>query len=140
MGIFVILIISALAFLMFCVLCFRDDDAEIGTFFLVIGICVLLAGSFGTAHRAKENFAESFKTGYYTVDANAIIQTCDDDIDAFALELKSKGVDTIKIEKNKGKIATEFVCIVEGEGKDLTFYLDPYDAKELIEIGAMTSK
>ena len=135
----IIAVISAIALLIFCGLLFRDDEGERGALCLVIGLVALISGIFGIAYNQVENFATSVEEGYYTIDTNAVIYNCDDDVDAFALKLKSKGIDTIKIEKNKGRIATEFVCIVEDDEKDLTFYLDYYEVKKLIEVGAIKS-
>lgn len=115
-------------------------EEERSTFCFVLAAILLIAGALGLLHATKEDYATNFEEGYYQINVNEAIASGNEDIDSFALTLKNKNIDTIKIEKNKGKVMTEFICIVETPDKDLTFYLDPYDIKELVELEIITTK
>lgn len=105
------------------------------SFLISLAIIITAVGTCGIIHHSKEVYAESFEEGYYQIDTKKAIVNGNEEVDKFALALKNEGIETFKIERNKGKLATEFICIVEKEGKDLTFYMDPYDIKELIKDG-----
>ena len=115
-------------------------EEEKSAFCFVLAAILLIAGTLGLLHATKEDYATNFEEGYYKINVNEAIASGNEDIDSFALTLKNKNIDTIKIEKNKGKVMTEFICIVETPDKDLTFYLDPYDIKELVELEIITTK
>ena len=113
---------------------FTDYEFCKGTTTLILTIVVASVSISGLVFEQNKIYAtEVFNSGAYKVDTTAVIENCEDKVDAFAITLVDNGVDTCYIEPNISRWDLEYVCTIPKKGEDTRIYLRHKDIKQMVD-------